>query len=162
MRRLRGIGMTVAAFAALALLAGQLGLLQGTPPGDFGVRAGRLKAPSETPNSVSSQAWLWSDHPRREDAQIAALALRGDGPATLARLQALLQGEPGARIVDRRADYLRVEYTTRLMKFVDDVEFWFDPVQGVIHVRSASRIGRHDFGGNRRRLETLRERLAAS
>ncbi len=162
MTRLKGIGMAVAAFAALALLAGQLGLLQGTPPGDLGVRAGRLKAPSETPNSVSSQALLWSDHPRREDAQIEALALRGDGPATLARLQALLQAEPGARIVDRRADYLRVQYTTRLMKFVDDVEFWFDPVQGVIQVRSSSRIGRHDFGVNRRRLETLRERLAAS
>jgi uncharacterized protein (DUF1499 family) len=78
----------------------------------------------------------------------------------MARLNALLQAEPGATIVDSRVDYLRVQYTTRLMKFVDDVEFWFDPVQGVVQVRSASRVGRNDFGVNRRRIEQLRDKLA--
>ena len=78
----------------------------------------------------------------------------------MARLNALLQAEPGATIVDSRIDYLRVQYTTRLMKFVDDVEFWFDPVQGVVQVRSASRVGRNDFGVNRRRIEQLRDKLA--
>ncbi|MER2506834.1 MAG: DUF1499 domain-containing protein, partial [Azonexus sp.] len=46
--------------------------------------------------------------------------------------------------------------------FVDDVEFWFDPVTGTIQVRSASRIGRKDFGVNRQRVERLRARLAAA
>jgi len=48
------------------------------------------------------------------------------------------------------------------MKFVDDLEFWFDADSGVIQVRSASRVGRSDFGLNRRRIEDLRARLAAS
>ena len=80
----------------------------------------------------------------------------------MARLNALLQAEPGATIVDSRIGYLRVQYTTRLMKFVDDAEFWFDPVRGVIEVRSSSRVGRDDFGVNRQRVEALRAGLAAS
>jgi len=55
-----------------------------------------------------------------------------------------------------------VRYETRFMKFVDDVEFWFDAGSGVIQVRSASRLGRNDFGVNRRRIEDLREKLATS
>jgi uncharacterized protein (DUF1499 family) len=54
------------------------------------------------------------------------------------------------------------KYTTRLLKFVDDVEFWFDPANEVIQVRSASRIGRSDLGVNRQRIEALRQRLANS
>ena len=60
------------------------------------------------------------------------------------------------------SDYLYVRYETRFMKFVDDVEFWFDAGSGVIQVRSASRLGRNDFGVNRRRIEDLREKLATS
>jgi uncharacterized protein (DUF1499 family) len=47
------------------------------------------------------------------------------------------------------------------MRFVDDAEFWFDPVAGVIQVRSASRVGRGDLGVNRARIESIRARLAA-
>jgi len=45
------------------------------------------------------------------------------------------------------------------MRFVDDTEFWFDPAAGVIHVRSASRVGSKDFGVNRARIEAIRARL---
>ncbi len=67
----------------------------------------------------------------------------------------------GARIVERRPDYLYVQFTSRLMRFVDDAEFWFDPAAGVVQVRSASRVGRGDLGVNRARIEAIRERLAA-
>lgn len=162
MQIIKWIGIGVVAVAALALLAGQRGLLKGTPPGDLGVHEGKLKRPSATANSVSSQALLWPAHPQREDADIAPLALRGDGPATMAKLKALLQSLPGATIVDSRADYLYVQFTTRVMKFVDDAEFWFDAENGVIQVRSSSRVGSRDFGVNRQRIEALREKLAAS
>ncbi len=160
MQIVRWIGIGVVTIAVLALLAGQVGLLRGSPPGDLGVRAGKLKPPSETPNSVSSQALLWAGHAQREQAHIAPLAVRGDASTTMARLQALLQAQPGVSIVDSRSDYLYVRCETRFMKFVDDVEFWFDASSGVIQVRSASRLGRKDFGVNRRRIEDLREKLA--
>ncbi len=154
--------IAVLALILLAVMAGQLGLLRGAQPGDLGVRDGKLKRPSLTPNSVSSQADLWPDHPRRDAARIAPLALRGDGPATIARLKTLVEAMPGAVVVESRADYLYAQFTTRLMKYTDDVEFWFDPAAGVVQVRSASRVGRKDFDVNRQRVELVRARLQAS
>jgi uncharacterized protein (DUF1499 family) len=154
--------LLAAALAASLLLAGQLGAFAGRVPTDLGVRDGRLKAPSATPNSVSSQADLWPDHPMREDARIAALPLLPAGaPATMNRLRALVEDMPGAAIVSANRDYLRVQFTTRWMGFVDDAEFWVDPAAGVVQVRSASRLGRRDFGANRARIEALRAQLAA-
>lgn len=153
-----GIAVLVLVFVA----AGQAGLLRGKPPGSLGVGEGRLKAPSKTSNSVSSQAGLWTDHPRAREAAIAPLPLRGgDGPGTLKALAAIVAGMPGARIVEQREDYLRAEFETRWLRFVDDVELWFDPAAGVVQVRSASRLGEKDFGVNRARIEAIRTRLAA-
>lgn len=153
--------LVLLALPVALLIAGQLGLLAGTAPADLGVNEGKLKRPSKTPNSVSSQAELWPGHPQLEYARIAPLALMGDGPATLARLKALVQATPGATVVKEAPGYLYATFQTRLLKFTDDVEFWHDPAAGVIQVRSASRLGRKDFGVNRARIEALRRQLAA-
>ncbi len=157
---------TIAIIVAMALpvlvvTAGQSGLLSGTAPGDLGLRDGRLKAPSRNPNSVSSQVALWPGTAHRELAEIAPLALRDDGPATIARVHEIVRTMPGARVVTLRDDYIYVRFTTRWLKFVDDAEFWFDPQAGVIQLRSASRVGRRDFGVNRARVEAIRAALAA-
>ena len=112
---------------ATLLVVARLGMFSGRPPDNLGVREGKLKPPSKTANSVSSQAGLWPGHPQREAASIAPLTLVGDGPATIARLATLIESMPGAHIVERRPDYLYAQFTTRLMHFVDDAEFWFDP-----------------------------------
>lgn len=143
----------------LAVAAGQLGFLQGTAPTDLGVRDGKLKPPSSTENSVSSQAALYPDHPQRIYADIAPLALKGDGPATLARIKAIVEGMDGAKVIKSEPGYLYAQFTTRLMKYVDDVEFWFDPAANAIQVRSASRVGRGDMGVNRKRIEAVRAAL---
>lgn len=161
----RWLLITVAALGGLAVLgiaAGRLGLLAGSPPADLGVREGKLKAPSTRPNSVSSQTALWPGHPRAAYAQIAPLALvGGGGPATLAKIRQLVENTPGARVVQGEGDYLRCEFSTPLMRYTDDVEFWFDPAAQVVQVRSASRLGYSDRGANRARIEALRTRLAA-
>ena len=154
------IGLLVA--VAAVWVAARLGAFSGRPPDNLGLREGKLKPPSKTPNSVSSQAALWPDHPQRDHAAIAPLPLQGDGPATIARLAQLIESIDGARIVERRPDYLYARFTTRLMRFVDDAEFWFDPAAGVVQVRSASRVGRGDLGVNRARVEALRARLAGA
>ena len=153
---------TLAVLAVLLVIAGQLGLLKGTQPSSPGVRDGRFKPPSRTLNSVSSQAALYPDHAMREFAQIAPLALRGDAATTLARLRAVVEGMPGAKIVKSEPDYLYAQFSTRLFGFVDDAEFWFDPAAGVIQVRSASRLGRKDLGVNRARVESIRTLLAGA
>ncbi len=145
---------------AIVVLAGQLGLLQGRQPDNLGVRDGRLKPPSRTPNSVTSQAGLHAEHPMRSDAEIAPLPLRRDGAATLAALRRIVEAMPGAKVIRSEPDYLYVQFTTRVLGFVDDTEFWFDPGAGVVQVRSASRVGRKDFGVNRARVEAIRAQLA--
>jgi len=45
---------------------------------------------------------------------------------------------------------------------VDDVDFRFDDEARQIHFRSASRLGRRDFGVNRERMEEMRRRYLAT
>ena len=148
--------VAVLVLIVLAVAAGQLGFLQGTPPDDLGVREGKLKPPSMTENSVTSQAALYPDHPQRKYADIAPLPVKGEGPAALAKIKTIVEGMEGAKVIKSEPGYLYAQFTTRLMKYVDDAEFWFDPAANVIHVRSASRVGRGDMGVNRKRIEAVR------
>lgn len=154
--------MGVAAVLVVALVvAGQLGALRGHAPDGLGVTDGRLKPPSTTPNSVSSQAALHAGHPMQQAAMIEPLPLRGAPDEAIDRLRTLLQAMPGATVVTQRGDYLRVQFSTPWLGFVDDAEFWADPKAGVIQLRSASRLGRKDFDVNRQRIESIRARLAS-
>ena len=87
--------------------------------------------------------------------------MQGIGPATIAQIKRIAEAMPGAKVVEARDDYLYLQFTTRWMKFVDDAEFWFDPATDVVQLRSASRVGRRDFGVNRARIEAIRQALAA-
>lgn len=146
----------VAACVAL-VVAAQLGLLAGRQPSDLGVKQGRLKPPSATPNSVSSQANLYPDHPQRAYAATEPLPLKGGDPsASLKALAEVLYLVPGMSVVEQRPDYLHVTAQTRWLKFVDDLEFWVNPEGQVIELRSASRLGRKDLGVNRQRMDGLR------
>jgi uncharacterized protein (DUF1499 family) len=162
------IGFIVLAVAVL--VAARFGAFSGRAPDNLGVRDGKLKPPARTPNSVTSQADLWPDASQRASAAIAPLPMvktgaeggAGDAKATIAKLAQIVESLPGAKIVERRDDYLYAQFTTALMRFVDDVEFWVDPAAGVVQVRSASRVGRKDLGVNRARIESIRERLAGA
>ncbi len=153
------LAVALVVLAVAVVVAGQLGLLSGSPPDKLGVTDGRLRPPSRNPNSVSSQAALYPDHPQKDYAAIAPLKYTGDGKAAMARLDSMLQKEERTIVVRRTPDYLYAQSSTALLKFTDDVEFWLDPAYGVIQVRSASRLGRKDFGVNRARIEAIRARL---
>jgi uncharacterized protein (DUF1499 family) len=124
-------------------------------PGNLGAKDGRLAPPKRTPNSVSSQA-------DAADAEhyIAPIPFRGDAPEAMAAVRKAVESMPGTTIIRQDGNYLYAEFRTRLLRFVDDVEFIFDGQAGLIHVRSASRLGRRDFGVNRARVEALRRAIA--
>jgi uncharacterized protein (DUF1499 family) len=138
---------------AMAALFGSL--FAGTMPADLGVHDGRLKACPDSPNCVNSQA---------TDAghAIAPLTYQGDAGAALRAVATIVAATPGATIVTKRDHYLQATFATPTMGFVDDVEFLVDPKRNVIDVRSASRLGHSDLGVNRKRIETLRQALAAA
>ncbi len=71
-----------------------------------------------------------------------------------------IAGMKRARKVLREANYWRVEFTSALLRFVDDVEFLFDDDARRIDIRSAARVGYSDFGVNRRRVEEIRRRFS--
>ena len=56
-------------------------------------------------------------------------------------------------------DYLHAECRSAVFGFVDDLELNLRPAEGIIAVRSASRLGYSDLGVNRKRIETLRTAL---
>ena len=151
----------IALAVVAVLVAARFGLFSGTAPTNLGVRDGKLKPPSKTPNSVTSQADLWPDAKHKDYAQIAPIALQGDAASTLRKIAQVAKDLPGAHVVEQRDDYLYMQFTTAMMRFVDDVEFWHDPSANVIQVRSASRVGRKDLGANRARIENIRARLAS-
>jgi len=123
-------------------------------PGNLGVRNARLAPCRRTPNCVSSQA-----DPADAEHYIAPIPFKGDAMAAVVRA---LQQMPRSTVVIEGRNYLYAEFRTRLMRYVDDVEFFHDDQAGVIHLRSASRLGRRDFGVNRKRMEQLRLLLSAS
>ena len=60
-----------------------------------------------------------------------------------------------AKIKKEMDQFVHVEFTSNIFRFIDDVEFYLiEP--GVIHFRSASRIGHSDLGVNRRRMNRIR------
>ncbi len=145
----------------LTVLAAQFGAFKGTPPADLGVRAGKLKPPAKTPNSVTSQAGMYPDHPQAQRAAIAPLKYTGDGKAAMQKIVRILRGMERTEVITEQPGYVYAQCTTRLMRFTDDVEFMLDESAGVIHVRSASRIGHGDRGVNRARVEAVRHQLVA-
>jgi uncharacterized protein (DUF1499 family) len=88
--------------------------------------------------------------------------LYSDDPAQAReRLDRAVAGIKRARVVEHEANYWRVEFTSALWRFVDDVEFLFDDNARRIDIRSASRVGYSDLGVNRRRIEEIRGRFSA-
>jgi uncharacterized protein (DUF1499 family) len=149
----------VVAVVAAALAAGvMMGLFSGSRPENLGARDGRFAPCKRTPNCVSSQA----DAHRDAGHYIAPIRIQGSAREARAVLESVLHSMPRVKIVADQDGYVYAEFASRTMGFVDDVEFLLDEKAGVIHVRSASRLGRSDFGVNRDRIETIRSRIAVA
>jgi len=108
----------------------------------------------DSPNCVSTQA-------PAEDKEHAITPIAYTGPLAEAhqRLMVIINAMPDTTILIDESDYIHVEFRSRLLRFVDDVEFYFDDAAHLIHFRSASRLGRGDLGVNRKRMEEIRQRF---
>ncbi len=142
---------------AIVLLEGSIIISGGTMfagkrPTNLGVNAGKLTPCPESPNCVCSQ---------NQDAlhKIAPLTYTASKSAAISQLKEVILSLPRTKIITETEDYLYAEFTTSLMKFVDDVEFYADDAAKVIHVRSASRLGQSDLGVNRDRIEGIRTKF---
>jgi uncharacterized protein (DUF1499 family) len=132
-------------------------MLAGRRPDYLGVTDGKLARPKSTPNCVSSQA-----DPADAEHSIAPIAFRGTAVEAMVAAKRAVESMERATIIREAPSYLYAEFRSRLLGYVDDVELYFDEKAGVFHVRSASRLGRRDFGVNRKRVEALRAKLQRS
>ncbi len=120
---------------------------RGEQPNNLGVQDGKLAACPGTPNCVNSQS---------DDAQskIEPLPMR-----SIAEIKQVVEGMERTTIVEETDKYLYAEFKSKLMGYVDDVEFYLDADANVVQVRSASRLGKSDLGVNRKRVEEIRNQL---
>lgn len=126
----------------------------GKPQG-LGVENGRLSKCPDSPNCVCSQDDRKSHH-------IEPLKYEGDGDAAFARLAEILGSWPRTKIITQTDNYMHVEFTTPVLRFVDDGEFLLTKDHQEIQVRSASRVGYSDMGKNLERMNKLRAEFAES
>lgn len=139
---------------ALQIVAGILTTIgltgcAGTAPTNIGITDNRLAPCPSSPNCVSS-------YEKDEGHAIKALPLNGSIGDTTTKLLSVLD-TMGAVIVTHQDRYIRTEFTSSLMRFVDDVEFYIE--DSGIQVRSASRLGHSDFDANRKRIESIRKAM---
>ncbi|MCI0459165.1 MAG: DUF1499 domain-containing protein [Gemmataceae bacterium] len=111
---------------------------------------------------MSFLAWFtrnWADTDEPGDSSVTPLDLPLPPAEALARIETAIQGLPRWRVesVEREASTLRATRRTRLWRFVDDVTVRVEatPTGSRVHARSRSRVGKGDFGQNRRNLLQL-------
>lgn len=126
-------------------------MFAGKRPNYLGVKDGRLPRPRSTPNCVSSQA-----DPADKQHYIEPIRFKGTALEAIGAARAAVESMPRTTVIRHEGNYLYAEFRSRLLGFVDDVEFTYDEKAGLLHVRSASRLGRGDYGVNRARVEQLR------
>ncbi len=128
----------------------------GVSPTNIGVNNGKLAICPSTPNCVNSQAIAGDTEHAIQPIQIG-----GGIPQRMADLKLAIRSMPRSIIIKETSNYLYVESTSKLMGFVDDVEFYLDDDSKFIQVRSASRLGESDLGVNRQRIEEIRAKVSS-
>ena len=71
----------------------------------------------------------------------------------------ILKNTPRVKIDNIKGDYLHALATSRIMKFIDDIEIKKSEKNNILEVKSKSRTGFYDLGVNKRRINTLHFRL---
>jgi uncharacterized protein (DUF1499 family) len=150
------IGFLIA--IALLYVAARAFITFGVPmPTTLGVTNGQLQPCPDTPNCVSTQA------PSTDTEHfMPAISYTSDASFVMTQILRAVSSMPRSKVVKQDGNYVHVEFRSRIMRFVDDVEFYIDDANKLIHFRSAARMGRGDMGVNRNRMTELAEKIQTS
>lgn len=108
----------------------------------------------DTPNCVSSQA-----NPEDTEHYLPPIPYQMDSKDVIAVVRKVMTEQPRHTLIEERPEYLKVELRSFVFRFVDELEFAVDNGAKLVHFRSAARLGRGDFGVNRRRMKRISEVL---
>ena len=123
-------------------------------PDNLGVENGRLAPCPDSPNCVSTQA---SD----EEHGTIPIAYEGETAVAHDKILTILNNDPSLTIISQTPTYIHAEARSAVWQFIDDVEFFFNESEGLVHFRSAARLGYGDGGINRQRMETIHTEFEA-
>ncbi len=135
------------ALTSLLLLTGCTGVKP-----KLGIENGQLTQCPTTPNCVNSQA-------KDKKHYIEPILTTGTPLEVRTHILKILNKTKSSKIIVTKNNYIRAEFTSKMFRFVDDVEFYFPDTklkEMTIHIRSASRVGHSDLGANRKRIEHIR------
>ena len=121
----------------------------------MGIENGQLIQCPTTPNCVNSQA-------KDKKHYIEPILMTGTPLEVKNHILKILNELKRAKIIVAEDHYIRVEFISKVFRFIDDLEFYFPNTKSkemTIHVRSASRVGYSDFGVNRKRIEQIRSKF---
>ena len=113
-----------------------------------GVQDGTLLPCPKAPKCVSTQS-------EDERHRMEPLSYNGSLGEARDRILDIVQGMEGFRVVTVETNYLYVQFRSKGLGFIDDVDFYFDGKRKIIHFRSSARFGYYDLKVNRNRMEYI-------
>ncbi|UCD01747.1 MAG: DUF1499 domain-containing protein [Promethearchaeota archaeon] len=114
----------------------------------IGITNGKFHPCPKSPNCVSTQ----STDERHKMEPIKYNTSLEEAKSEILRI---INSLKRTRIKTETENYIHIEFRTLVFRFVDDVEFYFDDSEKIIHFRSAARLGYSDLGVNRKRMENI-------
>ena len=121
-------------------------------PQNLGVVNGQLAQLPDKPNCVSTQT-------QDTDKRMEPIPFDKKPGEMVVSIKDTLTSMPRVKLVSETENYLHFEFTSLIFRFIDDVEFFVDDRDMVVHFRSASRVGHSDLGANRKRMQLISEKL---
>jgi len=117
-----------------------------------GLIDGKFYPCPKTPNCVSTQS-------TNEIHKIEPIKYNISCEEAKENIVKIINSIKRTEIINHTDDYIHAEFKSRIFKFVDDAEFYFDDKEKLIHFKSASRVGNNDLGVNRKRMEKIRNQF---
>ena len=108
-------------------------LILASVPENLGLKYQMLSSCPETPNCVSSQE-------KNSKKRIQPIIIEDSIEKAKERIYKVINSMRGTRIITQEDFYWHVEFTTQPLRFIDDVEFYFEGSQSLIHLLSLIHI----------------------
>ena len=119
----------------------------------FLLLCGLVSPSSSIASHIELQPCIEVSHCVREELNVERI----DSPYE--KVRSIVENFPRTEIVELDGDYLHAEVTSRIMKYVDDLEISYLPENNNLLFRSESRVGDGDFGVNRKRVDLIINKL---
>ncbi|MFX1478683.1 MAG: DUF1499 domain-containing protein [Promethearchaeota archaeon] len=114
----------------------------------IGIVNGQFQPCPKSPNCVSTQS---SDKMHK----MIPLIYSSTVAEAIEKIKNIIKTFKRTKLITETENYLHFEFRSATFKFVDDVEFYFDEKEKLIHFRSASRLGWSDMGVNKKRMKSI-------